>query len=70
MPDLLLEEIVRYLSSTRDCWWTARRIGVVLPHVGFDIESVLELCWRQGRLRRKRGIGGEYEYQARFAETA
>ena len=70
MADLLLEEIVRYLASTRDCWWTARRIGVVLPHVGREIEGVLEVCWRQGRLRRKRGIGGEYEYQARFAEPA
>jgi hypothetical protein len=65
-----IEEIIRYLASTRDCWWTARRIAAVLPHTGAGIEETLELCWRQGRLRRKRGIRGEYEYQARFAEPA
>jgi hypothetical protein len=65
-----IEEIIRYLASTRDCWWTARRIAAVLPHTGAAVEEVLEICWRQGRLRRKRGIRGEYEYQARFAEPA
>lgn len=65
MPKPIVDEIVRYLSSTGNCWWTARRIGAVLPHAAAEIEVVLELCWHQGRLRRKRGVGGHYEYQMR-----
>ncbi len=66
----LQDEVVRYLVRTRDCWWTAKRIGAVLPHAAEAIETVLQLSWQKGALRRKRGIGGAYEYQARFGETA
>ncbi|MFN2432050.1 MAG: hypothetical protein ABR599_04405, partial [Gemmatimonadota bacterium] len=64
MNEPLQEEVVRYLSSTGECWWTARRIGTVLPHAAGEIENVLETCWHEGLLRRKRGVGGTYEYQA------
>ena len=70
MAQTLAEEIVRYLSTTRNCWWTARRIGAVLPHAAAEIESILETCWHEGLLRRKRGVGGHYEYQVRTAEMA
>ncbi len=63
------DEIVRYLTSTADCWWTVRRIGAVLPHARADIEMVLETCWQVGLLRRKRGPGGAFEYQVRKGEA-
>ena len=66
MPEPLADEIVRYLSSTCDCWWTARRIGAVLPHARAEIEAVLDRCWQAGVVRRKRGVGGTYEYQVRL----
>ena len=37
--DELQDEVVRYLTSTGDCWWTARRIGTVLPHASGDIDA-------------------------------
>ena len=68
--DELQDEVVRYLTSTGDCWWTARRIGTVLPHASGDIDAVLEACWKDGLLRRKRGVGGTYEYQSRHLDIA
>jgi hypothetical protein len=65
----LEDEIVRYLASTWNCWWTARRIGAVLPHAAGEIEKILQRCWLEGRLRRKRGLGGIYEYQVRSADS-
>jgi hypothetical protein len=68
--DACFEEVLRYLSSTGDCWWTARRIGGVLPYGEGNIQRTLELAWRGGRLRRKRGLRGEYEYQTRPPDQA
>ena len=70
MNDSLRDEIVRYLTSTFECWWTARRIGTVLPHAEEHIDAVIESCWKSGQLRRKRGVGGLYEYQARAAQIS
>lgn len=70
MAEQLVEDVVRYLAATAGCWWTARRVGAVLPHAAEEIEKALEACWQQGILRRKRGIGGIFEYQARTAEAS
>ena len=70
MPGAVAAGIVRYLVGAPHCWWSVRRICAVLPHTEAAIQAVLELFWRQGRLRRKRGPGGEYEYQVRFVERA
>jgi hypothetical protein len=69
-PEPPLDELVRFLARTRDCWWTARRLAAVLPRLAQQIDPLLEACWRQGHLRRKRGPGGTPEYQARFPEAA
>ena len=61
----LQQEVLRYLASTADCWWTARRIGAVIPRAATEIEGILERAWQEGLLRRKRGIGGHFEYQVR-----
>jgi hypothetical protein len=69
-PEPPLDELVRFLARTRDCWWTAARIAAVVPRLAQSIESRLETCWRLGHLRRKRGPRGLLEYQARFPEGA
>ena len=77
MNATLGQEIVSHLSIARDCWWTARRLGAALQqavgeveNVVHEIDQVLETSFQQGMLRRKRGVGGQYEYQLLPPELA
>lgn len=70
MTEPLQDEIIGYLSNTGDGWWSARGVAIVLSQAAAEIEATLELCWKQGLLLRKRGVGGRYEYHRRPRKTS